>query len=260
MAESTLSVGWLELQALVGHFLGYGSTIADWSSVQTAEIGRIIQSGVRNVYYPTPENPEDKGYVWSFLKPTTTLAVVSGTEDYDLPDDFAGLTGEIHYPSAEFRQSMVRIPLAEMLRMRSADDSSNPPIYFAIRPKTSDQTDGQRWELLLWPNPSDSWTMSYSYEAYSGSLTDTRDYPLGGMKLSELYIESCLSIAEQRANDEIGLHSQKYSMLLTDAIARDRKRGGRILGHMGHREEPPDEWRRGYTGGTYPITYDGNPI
>ena len=260
MTESTLSISWIELQQEVGHFLGYGSTIADWSTSQAAEIDRIIQSGVRSVYYPTPENEGDKGYEWSFLKPTTTLAVVSGTSDYDLPDDFAGLSGRIHYPSAEFRQAAVRVPLSELLRLRSTDDSANPPIYFAIRPKTSDQTDGQRWELLFWPEPSDSWTMVYSYEAYSGSLTDTRLYPLGGMKLSELYIESCLAIAEQRSNDEASFHSQRYMILLSDAIARDRKRGGRILGHMGNKEEPPEEWHRGYTGGTYPITYDGNPI
>ena len=48
---------------------------------------------------------------------------------------------------------------------------------------------------------------------------------------------------------------------LMDAIARDRKRGAKLYGQMG---DPGggsgSEFRRGWTGSTYPLTYKGNPI
>jgi hypothetical protein len=80
------------------------------------------------------------------------------------------------------------------------------------------------------------------------------------MKLSELYIESCLAVAEERMNDEAGLHTQRFQTLLLDAIARDRKNGARFYGPMGHREEYSTEFHRGWTGGVYPILYNGDEI
>ena len=82
------------------------------------------------------------------------------------------------------------------------------------------------------------------------------------MHLAELYIESCLAVAEQRINEQVGLHTQQYHMLLADAILRDSKRGPQILGQMGHVDPYdkvlyPSPFRRGYTGGTYPISYLG---
>jgi hypothetical protein len=260
MAESTLSISWTELQAEVGFFLGYGYTEGNWSAAQLAEIGRIVQSGVRQVYYPVSPNPADVGYEWSFLSPTTTLAIVDGTSDYDLPDDFGSISGNIHFPADTYEGEVVRVPESRILALRTMDDREDEPVYFAIRPKSSDQTAGQKSEVIFWPTPSTNRTMIYSYEAYSGSLTDTRLYPLGGMRLSELYIESCLAIAEQRSNDTAGIHTQKYASLLSEAIARDRRLGARYFGQLGNIEEVEVDWKRGYTGGTYDVTYKGAPI
>jgi hypothetical protein len=102
--------------------------------------------------------------------------------------------------------------------------------------------------------------MSYEYEAYSGALSDAYPYPLGGMKLSELYLESCLAVAEQRAHEEYNIHTQNFQSLLIDAIARDRKNGAVQYGQMGDCQNEDVEFRRGYTGSVYGITYQGNPI
>ncbi|GAG52808.1 unnamed protein product, partial [marine sediment metagenome] len=88
MTESGLSIGWTELQKEVGFFLGYGRTVDNWSAAQTAEIAVIVQSGYRRVLYPMAVNAETPGYEWSFLRPTTPLAIIADDGDYDLPDDF----------------------------------------------------------------------------------------------------------------------------------------------------------------------------
>ena len=329
MSESGLSIGWLELQAEVGDFLGYGRTIANWSTPQTTKVGVLVQAGVRRVVYP----PGSNGYKWSFLRPTTNLylgasgtdGVVSSTSfdsatftdwvaqgivaandtvditdgdgptldeydistvetgnltlssapgdgtdltfsvgrpvaNYDLPDDFGALVGNLHFATEINRRQIAIVSLSQILERRSRYDLVQAPQLAAIRYKDSDGSGGQRQEILFWPRPDTYYALWYTYEAYSGALSDSYPYPLGGMQLAELYIESCLAVAEQRENQEVGLHTELFSSLLKDALARDRARGGRHFGYMGHIEDLDDRrhFRHGDTGGTYPITYDGS--
>lgn len=258
MAESGLSVGLPELIQEVGFFLDLGR--ADHTAPQLAEIMSVIQSGVRRVYYPMAVNQATVGYEWSWLKPTTTIDTEDGVSDYDLPDDFGRLHGDLFFGADEYRMSIPIVPIATMLQRRAVGIVDGAPIMAAYRHKVSDGSSGQRQELMLWPTPDAVWTLSYQYEAYSGALSDTYPYPLGGMKLAELYIESCLAVAESRLNEEVGLHSQAYQALLIDAIARDKNHGPKHYGQMGHIESTHEHRRRGQLGSSYPITYNGDLI
>jgi hypothetical protein len=210
------------------------------------------------VYYPPAVNAQILGYEWSWLRPTSTLAIsVAGGYDYDLPDNFGRLVGCLYYPAEEYRSAISIISVGKLLNLRANSDETGAPVYAAVRYKTSTGTTGQRQEILFFPTPDESWTLNYEYEAYSGALSETYPYPLGGMQLAELYIESCLAVAETRVNDEIGQHAAQFNALLVDAIARDRKRGAQNYGPMGHVESQTKEFHRGWTGGTYPITYKG---
>ena len=331
MAESSLTISWLALQAEVGFFLGYGRTLANWSAAADAEVAICVQAGVRRVYYP----PGAGGYEWSFLRPSASLYLgASGTDgvlssgtfdsatfaswvtqgittddsvhitapaanaevlaissvaagaitltttpddatgltfiikrspaDYDLPDNFNRLIGDLHFAAAEYRNGIVLVPIGTLEEMRAHDDQSNAPCFCAVRYKSSDGTTGQRQEILFWPKPDVYYSLTYSFEAYTGQLTDTYAYPLGGMHLSELYTESCLAVAEQRINNEPGVHTQAYEMLLQDAVARDRKRGARFFGQMGGGEDGDGRtFRRGSAkaaDGAHQVTYNGDLI
>ncbi len=260
MAESSLSIGFPELQVEVGDFLGYGRTSGSWSVAQEALIDSIVQSGVRRVYYPPSTGEGVSGYEWSWLQPTTELAIVSGTSDYDLPDDFGRLVGPFHFPAEEYRKPAIEVSVSKILQLRTYSFQTGGPYYVATRFKSSDGSGGQRQEALFFPEPDDDWTMIYEYEAYNSALSDSFPYPLGGMKLSELYIESCLAVAESRTGDELSVHTQTFQALLVDAVARDRKHGAKYFGQMGHRDTEADVFRRGYTGSVYPIEYKGEDI
>ena len=262
MSESSLSIGYTDLRQEVGGFLGYGRTVdgPTWTPARVATIDRYVQSGVRKVYYPPLVkigNEEIAGYEWSWLRPTTTISTVADDGDYDLPDDFGRLIGNLHYAANEQKPSIAIMSVGDILDMRSHFDENSAPRYAATRYKSSIGDTGQRQEILFWPEPDAIYTLSYEYEAYSGVLSDTYPYPLGGMQLAELYIESCLSVAEQRTNDEVGIHTDQFQLLLVDAITRDRKRGARNFGQMGHKEGFKERIRHGDTGTTYPITYHG---
>jgi len=260
MAESTLSIDYSTLKQEVGFFLGYGRTEGSWSVASAAEIDQYVQSGVRRVYYPALAAQGISGYEWSFLRPSTTMAVVADDGDYDLPDDFGRLIGQLHYAPDDQYQPVTIVPVGTILDLRVRDDRNDAPCFAATRFKSSDGSDGQRQEILFWPEPDDSYTLYYKYEAYQGKLTASYPYPLGGMKMSELYLESCLAVAEQMGTNEVGLHAREYQLLLIDAIARDRKNDARYYGAMGQRETVDVRKRHGDTGGTYPITYNGEDV
>ena len=259
MAESTLTLAWIDFKKEVGFLLGYGSDPDEWGATRTATIEGIVQTGYRRVLYPQAVQGT-VGYEWSFLRPSTTLAIIADDGDYDLPDDFGRLVGDFHYASDKHQAHILRVPLATILEMRSASDQNAYPRYCAIRFKASTGASGQRQEVLFYPEPDTAYTLHYSYDAYQGAMSDTYPYPLGGMQMSELYKESCLAVAESRNADEIGLHAQQYERLLIDAVARDRKRGAQNFGRMGQPSDGGREaFRRGSElyDGAYSITYKG---
>jgi hypothetical protein len=74
---STLDQGLGDLQAAVGHFLGYTSTSANWSAVKLALIDSIVQSGLRRFYWPPPLPGQMMAHEWSWIKPTATLTTAA---------------------------------------------------------------------------------------------------------------------------------------------------------------------------------------
>ena len=263
MAESGLTLGFPDFKQAVGRALDYGSTIADWSAAQVTEIERIVQSGVRRVHYP-PLIPGVLPHEWSWLRPSTTLTLVVDQWNYtsgtglatELPDAFGKITGGFHFALDIHRPPVIEVPLGTILDMRSSFDKSGHPDYFAFRYKSSTGTGGQRHEALFYPTPDVAYVLSYEYEAYGYVLSDTYPYPLGGSQLSELFKESCLAVVELEVLDEgNGIHSKQYQALLVDAILRDKRRKGKNYGQMGGGEAKLVQWRRGYEGSNYPITY-----
>jgi hypothetical protein len=331
MTESTLSIAYADLTAEVGAFLGYGRTSGNWTSDQTTEIDKIVQSGLRQFYFPPMLQGQSNTHEWQFLKPTTSLVAwpevtgtmvgvpvfvtvstttastasfyptmigkafvfdTSGTSyviagytsstiitltgdasgelsgdtftiasngDYRLPDDFGGLEGKLTYePNEGYYPITVTSEMAiRNLRQRvySTGNTSGRPYSAAVRPLITDGTDGQRFEIMLWPAVNAAYTLSYRYRVLMNLLDATNKYPYGGMVHGETIIESCLSIAEQRSDDEIGLHYQKFMERLAASVGFDSK--GTRPDNLGYNSDNSGvsttslDWRNGN------VTYNG---
>jgi hypothetical protein len=210
-----------------------------------------------STWYPTDDG-SDVTNAW-------TPTEIADTSKFDMPDDFGRLHGDFHYAANDYRNSIPGVPLASIYARRAVGIQYSAPALVATRFKESDGSTGQRQEVLFWPSPDALWTLTYEYEAYSGALSDSSPYPLGGMKLAELYIESCLAVAETRSLEEVGLHTQQYGALLIDAIARDKRGGPQNFGQMGNFDYQKDDYdsnrfRRGYGSANYPISYNGTDL
>lgn len=255
MAESELSITYSDLMAEVADFLGYGVDDDAWTEAQTAQVDRFVQSGVRKFYYPPAMEGVPQGYEWSFMKPVATIDTIDGDGEQDLPDDLGRVLGDFFYESSVYRASIPVVSEAMVLAARSRTSVEGPPTIAAIRHKTQEEGSGQRLEVMWAPVPDTAYTLTYCYEAYSGKLSEDNPYPLGGMKHSECLTESCLAIAEQRANDEAGLHTVAFARALADSVARDQKQGARYYGSMATPSDPRARSR--FTEANYPITYKG---
>ncbi len=217
MAESTLSLKFLDFKKEVGGFLGFQRTEADWSTVDAALVDDFVHAGVRQVYAARD---------WSFLRPTTTLSTVAGDKDYDLADDFAHLCGDITFDPGEGIYPALTIRSESFIRRAWQNNSSTArPVYAATRPKTHDGTDGQRQELILYPIPDAVYVLNIPTRILPAKLTTAAPYPYGGSVHSELFTESCLSIAEARANDASQIHREAYSRCLDRSWEIDKQVG-----------------------------------
>jgi len=215
MAESTASLDFSDFKKEVAGYLRISRTESDWSTKHAALVADYVHSGIRKVY---------AAHDWSFLSPVTTQVTEADDKDYDLSDDFAYLMGPLSFGAGEGSYSPLTIVSDAVIRdMWQRNDTTARPKYAAVRPATSDGTDGQRFELILYPIPDAEYTLYFRQRIHPIKLTDAAPYPLGGSMHSETFLESCLAVAEQRADDESRLHRDAYDRCLQESIQLDKR-------------------------------------
>lgn len=243
MAESTLSLSFTDIHLEVASFLG-----------SSDNVDRYINAGLRQFYYPPAIDGLEPGYEWSFLKPTATISTAASDAAQDLPDGFSRLLGDFHFIPTVHHRPIIQVSEHRLQLMLQTDLSESRPRICAIRHKNSNLSSGQRQEVAWWPIPDAAYVLTYRYEAFSEKLVDGSEvYPLGGMKHSETIVESCLAIAEQRANDERGIHWEAFVRAIINSAEIDRRGGARYFGPMGGGGE--DVLPRHGSASSYDVTY-----
>lgn len=224
MSESSLSLGYPDFAAAVGRFMGFGGTSGAWSSDETDIIDDIVQSGVRRFYFPAPTPEAPSGYRWSFVFIDATQALIAADYDYDAPDSFGGMVSPFTFATADtgyFALTKVSEAQIRVWQQSGGASTSGPPRYFAVRPRDSGGTTGQRHEFLFWPTPDGVYTLQYTHMALISKISTGAPYPLGGMAHCETILESCLAVAEERHDGEKGIHAAAYVERLAASIALD---------------------------------------
>tara|TARA_R110002012_G_scaffold151096_1_gene311014 strand:- start:282 stop:1385 length:1104 start_codon:yes stop_codon:yes gene_type:complete len=224
--ESSLSLGLTDLRKEVGWYWLGERTSGNWSADELTQIDDIINSGLRQFYHPSPGGLAPKGYKWSFMEPTTTLSTVAGTKDYTLSANFGGMIGVATYATSDDRWSPIETTgeaRIRLLRQRDSGSEQSDPRFMAIRPISSDGSNGQRFQLMLWPTPDAAYTVSYRYHALPAKLTASYPYPLGGEAHAETILASCLAVAEARQENNAGIHAANFMQRLQASIAYDKQ-------------------------------------
>ena len=255
----SLAVDYTQLVAAVADFLGYDP--ANLTEDQTAKVNGYIRSGLRQFYYPPKMEGIDENFEWSFLRMDGSVQTAANVGSYLMADGFGRVAGTLYFGGDDIQKRP--IPIASVADVLNAQRRGERGIPRLAAVRFADSTygeHGQRMELLLAPVPDREYVLTFDCEADTGMLDATsRPYPLGGARFSELVVESCLAIAEQRANDETGQHTEKFKELLISNIARDRKSSATVFGQMGDRPDiPPPSGRPINSPGGFKITYHGH--
>ena len=253
MAESTLSLTYTDLIEAVGHMLGFRRDSTVYTSEETADCDDSVQSGYRQFIFPPVLPGQSTSHEWSFLSKQGDQETVDGTAEYDLPDDFGSLRGNFTvnetgrwYPIVHRDEEYLRI-------LRARGDVNGRPRYCALRPKTFAAATGQRWTLIIWPDPTAAWTLQYRYNVLVGAISGTQ-YPLGGMPHAETVKQSCLADAELRMNDDHGIHWERFMVRLAASVAADGRLAPETLGYNAdHSDGGGSRWER-----TEYAEYEGN--
>lgn len=212
--EPTLSLRFADLMNEVSYFLNFGNDYTALDAANSARVNVNVQDGVARFY-----NEHD----WSFLEPTTTLTTVSGTGDYDPPDEFGGtIYGDMTFADDSGRYHAIVLRSEGFISKRRQDSTSTGrPTSCAVRYKSSTGSAGQRYQIMLDPIPDAVYVLDYVYPAQKNKLTTNNPYPLGGMWHSQTIKQACLAAAEAGVDDEIGLHEGLYRAALVRSIAKD---------------------------------------
>lgn len=230
MAESTLSLTLSDLRSEVGFYLGYGRTYGSMSAAQAANVDAVVKSGQRRFYF---------AHEWSFLKPTATLALTSSDYDYDLPDSFGDIEGDMTFATTDYKRGPVkRVGEGQIRALREASTSSGPPQYFALRVKdTTLATESSRYEVIFWPTPDTTYTMSYRGAVNIDALATTTHYPLGGAQHAETARAAVMAAAEESLNDGQQNWQQKFAALLAQSMRIDARKDREYFGYMADRSD-----------------------
>jgi hypothetical protein len=200
----SLIAGYDDFRLLMSEFLGYGDDSSLWTTSQDAELTRRVEEAYRYCLYPSTIPGERIPHVWNFLEQITTLTTVSDDYDYTLPADFGSMFGDFTFALGTGYGPVKRTSEQTIRTSRQYRDRTGRPEHFALRWRTQTSGMNQQQEVLFWPTPDGTYTLTYQYAILPGLLSKKNPYPLGGPRMSQLMIEACKAVGETVKNGQRG--------------------------------------------------------
>jgi|TARA_R110000824_G_scaffold13979_3_gene60100 hypothetical protein len=217
---------WLQLR--VGLFLrddlDTNANYEQWDSYQLGIVDEIIQSGVRDFYFPTLAPGQKKPHAWSFLKQAGSFTLGTAVDVEELPADFGGMIGDMTWEDADAERSIKLVSEAEVRESSAMEDTDGAPKYASIRAKTATATAAQTYEVKLFPKPAAGQNLQvllYRYTSLPPLLSTTNLYPNGVVGHAETIAAACLACAELMYKGEEGPMSQMYQSRLQASVMLD---------------------------------------
>ncbi len=247
MAESSLTLAYFDLANEVSNFLGYPSDLLKvklpasnltpaqkQQQKQIDTLHRVLKSGLRQFYFPPAIQGTDSPTDWSFLHPTAIVDLPSQATAIQLPEDFGGIEGQITIsPTQGTVWWPITIRNEGYLRNLYAlyPNMVSRPMQAALTPlKGTTVNSSSRMELLIFPKADQDYRLQLQYYVLPDYLSGAFPYAYGGAAHAETLLESCLAIAEQKLDDAMGVHTQKFQERLVASIGMDRKNKAQNLG------------------------------
>jgi len=214
------SMRWVfsDIYTAVSEFLGLGSTP---TGANLTKVKNLTYRGY--LRFLSPVDPLTGGrYIWSFLKQFGVLTTIAGEWEYELPADFKSFYGDPKLEAGEQHQNPAMRQVDQILSMRTNDDTTGYPRYFAIRAGKYRKDTGQVYEIIFWPAADAVYRYQYQYVIEPPKVEDDTDYFIGTAEASEVIMACCLAAAELQEDEIIGAREQDAARLIAQLMASDK--------------------------------------
>src|SRR5262249_55606263 len=127
----------------------------------------------------------------------------------------AGNTGSVWWPVTTTHEGNVRQSYA------TTPTRTGRPVQIAEQPlRTTTSTEGQRFNLYVFPIPDQDYSIQFAYRINPDVVTATLPYALGGTAHSETILEACLAVAEERLDDTKSVHADAFARRLQASMSQ----------------------------------------
>jgi hypothetical protein len=222
---SSLSVTKSQLERLIGRAVLGNPNPQSWTHGQATAVSEVLRHGLRKFYQPMPLPGELDSHRWSFLNPISYLTLTDGVDSYEMPEDFSGvIRGKITYASTGgLIYPYIKLVTEEQFRAwQQSDTNSTYPEIAALRVKYNDILLGTRYELLVWPTPSEDKQIEIAYAINPEQLGNDQSLPMGGQPHAQTIIEACLAAAEIQMKAGVD-HQREFENCLRTSVSHDRQ-------------------------------------
>lgn len=249
--ESTLADTYRDVIGSLGFEAGWGrgpdNGDPEWDSDQFTTLKLIMKSGLRQFYKPPPDQA-GVSHQWSFLSPFVRLALASGQRELRMPRDFGGVEGNVYVASANAGGTPGICQVGGGVRALYAvyPNSTGRPAVADIEALRTSGADGQKWQMVFYPEPNADYTIEFYYSILGEMLTGDLPFAYGGPDHSETILASCLAVWENRIDDiPNGPRYQHWRERLAASISIDRAKRPQTLGYNADNSDDRYERRSG---------------
>jgi hypothetical protein len=228
MPQSGLTLQFTDLQKHAAYFVygidGVDSPLATaLAASELRNLNRLIFRGLRAFYYP--QQISGTIYDWPFLRSKLTLLVQANQGDYEMPYAFGGALGTLRFGEVDSVFFPVRKVSQEIIDANRATNVSTTgfPQMYTERPVMHAGREGTRWEILVWPTPDATYTLTGTMRIHplapDTTATTPQLYLYGGPEHEETILASVLASCELFLEGQPGPMAQDYERKLRTSIA-----------------------------------------
>jgi hypothetical protein len=160
------------------------------------------------------------------LASTNLKQTIAGTA---MPSGFGGLLEAPrfqHDPTDSKGDYLLRPISPEEMdgKIRDWDGDCDDPSYFCLRPKAQSTTLGSLYEMVFFPPPASTLTLSIRYRVDPADLTDSAStYAVGNTGIEQLIVAQAKANKELQAAQAAGPETRKAMKLFADCVFEDRQ-------------------------------------
>ena len=224
------SMKWVfsDVYSSVSEFLGLGSSP---TGTDLTKVKNLTYRGYLRFLSPQ-DAATGMPYVWTFMRQNFVLITESGKWEYELPSDFKQFYGDPKLSAGEQYQNPAMRQLDQVYSMRTNDDTTGYPRYFAVRAGKYTKDLGQRYEIVFWPTPDSGYQYNMQYVIEPPKVENDSDYFIGGAEASECILCCALAAAELQEDEIIGTQEQNAARMIGQLLSADKNNNASILGVM----------------------------